>query len=70
VAQQMRASPGGALFVLTTSQREEVNMLGTLPARSLEGIARVVNRSPEFESVYRNRDVQVWEACGATGATC
>jgi hypothetical protein len=70
IAQRMRTYPYGAVFVITTSQREEVNMLGTLPARSLEGLAREVNKSPEFQSIYRNRDVQVWQACGAKGATC
>ncbi|MDQ1666368.1 MAG: hypothetical protein QOH75_2399 [Actinomycetota bacterium] len=70
IALRMREYPTGAVFVITTSQREEANMLGTLPAGSLEGLTRVVNGSPEFRSIYRNRDVQVWQACGAKGATC
>ena len=70
VAQRMRYYPHGAVLVITTSQREEVNMLGTLPAGSLEGLTRELNRSREFQTIYRNRDVQVWQACGAKGATC
>jgi O-antigen/teichoic acid export membrane protein/glycosyltransferase involved in cell wall biosynthesis len=70
VAQRMRAYPGGAVLVITTSQREEVNMLGTLPARSLEALTRAVDQSREFQTIYRNRDVQIWQACGAQEATC
>jgi O-antigen/teichoic acid export membrane protein/glycosyltransferase involved in cell wall biosynthesis len=70
VAQRMRAYPGGAVFVITTSQREEVNLLGTLPARSLEGLTRALDLSREFQTIYRNRDVQIWQACGAKEATC
>jgi hypothetical protein len=70
IAQRMRYYPGGAVLVITTSQREEVDLLGTLPARSLMGLAREVNKSPEFQTIYRNRDVQVWQACGAKEATC
>ncbi|MEP6664967.1 MAG: glycosyltransferase [Nocardioidaceae bacterium] len=70
VAQQMRAYPGGAVLVITTSQREEVNLLGTLPPGSLTALTRELIESREFRTIYRNRDVRVWEACGAKEATC
>ena len=70
VAHRMRYYPHGAVLVITMSQREEVNMLGTLPAGSLEELTLELNRSREFQTIYRNRDVQVWQACGAKGATC
>jgi hypothetical protein len=70
VARRMRYYPQGAVLVITTSQREEVNMLGTLPAGSLERWTVELNRSRDFQTIYRNGDVQVWQACGAKGATC
>jgi glycosyltransferase involved in cell wall biosynthesis/O-antigen/teichoic acid export membrane protein len=70
VARRMRYYPQGAVLVITTSQREEVNMLGILPAGSLEGLTLELDRSRDFQTIYRNGDVQVWQACGAKGATC
>jgi glycosyltransferase involved in cell wall biosynthesis/O-antigen/teichoic acid export membrane protein len=70
IAKRMRDYHGGAVLIITTSQREEVNMLGTLPARSLEGLTAELNKSGEFQTIYRNRDAQVWQACAAEGATC
>jgi hypothetical protein len=70
VAERMRTYPDGAVLVITTSQREEVNMLGILPSHSLGNLAQVLDTSREFRSIYRNPDVQVWQACGAKGATC
>jgi hypothetical protein len=70
VAERMRTYPDGAVLVITTSQRQEVNMLGILPSHSLGNLAQVLDTSREFRSIYRNPDVQVWQACGAKGATC
>jgi glycosyltransferase involved in cell wall biosynthesis/O-antigen/teichoic acid export membrane protein len=70
IAKRMRSAPGGAVLIITTSQREEVNMLGLLPAGSLGGLTRELDKSQAFQTIYRNRDAQVWQACGARGATC
>lgn len=67
---KMRTAPFGAVLVITRSQMEAVDMLGLLPPGSLQQLAANLDKSSSFKAVYRNRDVDVWEACGSKGAPC
>ena len=70
VASAMRAAPGGAVLVITSSQQEAADMLGTFPIGALSSFANYVDDSREFERIYTNSDVRVWQACGGEGSTC
>jgi len=70
VANQMKAAPEGALMVITSSQEEGTDMLGTFPAGSLRSFADYIDSSPAFDRVYSDSHVRVWQACGSKASTC
>jgi len=50
-----------AYFVVTRSQKAEVDMTGVMPRGSLAAIERAVERSPRFRAIYRGPDAAVFE---------
>jgi hypothetical protein len=66
----MRAAAGGAVLVITSSQEEATDMLGTFPTGALRDFAGYIDDSRDFRRVYSNSDVRVWQACGGKGSTC
>jgi hypothetical protein len=55
-----RAGAGHAYFIVTRTQRAEVDMTGVMPRGSLAAIERTVARSPRFRPLVRTRDAAVF----------
>ena len=69
IERAMRQAPDGhAFLVVTRSQKAYLEMSSGIDARSVEGLEARVRSSPDFETVYANRDAAVFVLRSAGGA--
>jgi hypothetical protein len=62
IVQQMRQTNyPAAYFVITRSQKADVEMTGVLPTSLLTQIERALSKSEEFRLVYHNVDADIFE---------
>jgi hypothetical protein len=56
----MQGYPEGAYLIFTRSQKAYSDLLGGSPPGSLSRVERAVERSPDFDLVYRNPDARIF----------